>query len=174
MVEKANLIKNPYFSLITGLAHPTTASPARHRKIVWGCIDDVYKGSRLQCGSPYLAYWKWPFSAGSIPRFPWSVGAENGWNRRVCLSGEGSYHSGTHNSKPRFGRGPRRQAPGRRIPRRPTGDIRSNGRGRRGPNDPGWPLPWAAGLLAWTRALFRRGDAHARCATHVWSWLHPS
>ena len=137
------------------------------------------KIGRIQCGSPYLAYWKWPFSARSIPSFPWSVGAENGWNRRVCLSREGSYHSGTHNSKPRFGRGgPRRQAPvctpGRRIPRRPTGDIRSNGRGRRGPNDPGWPLPWAAGLLAWTRALFRRGDAHARCVTHVWSWLHPS
>ena len=75
----------------------------------------------LQCGSPYLAYWKWPFSAGSIPRFPSSVGAENGCNRRVCLSGEGSYHSGTHNSKPRFGRGPRRQPFGRRIPRQATG-----------------------------------------------------
>ena len=125
----------------------------------------------LQCGSPYLADWKWPFSAGSIPRFPWSVGAENGWNRRVCLSGEGSYHSGTHNSNPRVYRGPRRQPSGSRIPRPATGDIGSNRRGRLGPTDPGWPLPWAAGLLAWTRALFRRGDAHARC---VWSCLRPS
>ena len=24
----------------------------------------------LQCGSPYLAYWNWPFPAGWMPRFP--------------------------------------------------------------------------------------------------------
>jgi hypothetical protein len=128
----------------------------------------------IQCGSPYLAYWNWPFSAGSMPRFPSSARAENGCNRRVWLIGEGSYRSGTHNSKPPIYRGPRRQPAGRRIPRPATGDIGSNRRGRLGPTDPEWPLPWAAGLLAWTRALFRRGDAHARCATHVWSWLHPS
>jgi hypothetical protein len=81
----------------------------------------------LQCGSPYLAYWNWPlrrpFSAGSMPRFPSSVGAENGCNRRVYLLPEGSHRPGTHNSKPRFGRGPRRQPPGRRIPRHAAGNI---------------------------------------------------
>ena len=113
-----------------------------------------------------------------MPRFPSSAGAENGCNRRVYLIREGSYRSGNHNSKPRFGtrRGPRRQPPGRRIPRQAAGDIGPNRQGRLGPTDPEWPLPWAAGLLAWTRALlvFRRGDAHVRCGTHVWSWLHPS
>ena len=131
------------------------------------------------CGSPYLAYWNWPFSAGSMPRFPSSAGAENGCNRRVYLIGEGSYRSGTRNSKPRFERlrGPRRQPrrpPGRRIPRQAAGDIGPNRRGRLGPTDPQWPLPYPAGLWALTRALFRRGGAHAWCGTHVWSWLHPS
>ncbi len=134
----------------------------------------ICKVLNLQCGSPYLAYWNWPFSAGSMPRFPSSARAENGCNRRVWLIRAGLYRPGTHNSKPRFGRGPRRQPPGRRIPRQAAGAIGPNRRGRLGPTDPEWPLPWAAGLLAWTRALFRRGDAHARCATHVWSWLHPS
>ena len=94
----------------------------------------------------YLAYWNWPFSAGSMPRFPSSARAENGCNRRVWLIGEGSYRSGTHNSKPRFGRGPRRQPPGRRIPRQAAGDIGPNRRGRLGPTDPQWPLPYPAGL----------------------------
>ena len=58
----------------------------------------------LQCGSPYLAYWNWPFSAGSMPRFPSSARAENGCNRRVWLICAGLYRSGTHNAKPRFGR----------------------------------------------------------------------
>ncbi len=101
-------------------------------------------------------YWNWPFSAGSMPRFPSSARAENGCNRRAWLIREGSYRSGTHNSKPRFGRGSRRQprAPGRRIPRQAAGDIGPNRRGRLGPTDPQWPLPYPAGL--WprlTRAL---------------------
>ena len=107
-----------------------------------------------------------------MPRFQLSVGAENGCNRRVWLIREGSYRSGTRNSKPRFGRGPRRQPPGRRIPRQAAGDIGPNRRGRLGPTDPQWPLPYPAGLWALTRALFRRGGAHAWCGTHVWSWLH--
>ena len=39
----------------------------------------------VQCGSPYLAYWNWPFSAWSIPKFPWTARAKNGCNRRTCL-----------------------------------------------------------------------------------------
>jgi hypothetical protein len=109
-----------------------------------------------------------------MPRFPSSARAENGCNRRVWLICAGLYHSGTHNSKPRFGRGPRRQPPGRRIPRQAAGDIGPNRRGRLGPTDPQWPLPYPAGLWALTRALFRRGGVHAWCGTHVWSWLHPS
>ena len=72
-----------------------------------------------------------------------------------------------------FGRGPRRQPFGRRIPRQAAGDIGPNRRGRLGPTDPQRPLPYPAGLWpSLTRALFRHGGAHAsaRCGTHVWSW----
>lgn len=128
-------------------AHATAwaASSRLHaRKVRWAAALKLR--IRLQCGSPYLAYWNWPFSAGSMPRFPSSARAENGCNRRVWLIREGSYRSGTHNSKPRFGRGPRRQPPGRRIPRQAAGDIGPNRRGRLGPTDPQWPLPYPAGL----------------------------
>ena len=64
---------------------------------------------QVQCGSPYLAYWNWPFPARSMPGFPWSARAESGYNRRTCLIREGSHRPGTHTSEPRFGRGPRRQ-----------------------------------------------------------------
>jgi hypothetical protein len=49
----------------------------------------------------------WPVPAGAMPRFPWSVKAENGCNRRVWLICAGLYRSGIHNMKPRIYRGPR-------------------------------------------------------------------
>jgi hypothetical protein len=105
-----------------------------------------------------------------MPRFPWSVRAENGCNRRVCLVREASYRPGIHNSKPRIYRGPRRQPAGRRM-YTSTGNRGPGISGRigeasgLGPTDPGWPLPWAAPGLG--PAARRSNGPAVRRAAHA-------
>ena len=49
---------------------PTTRAKAYELAALYSNFSERTVRRHFQCGSPYLAYWNWPFSAGWMPRFP--------------------------------------------------------------------------------------------------------
>jgi hypothetical protein len=116
-----------------------------------------------------LSQWNWPFPADSesMPRFPcqWSVKAENGCNRpsvqsaKVPIALGPATRSLDLDEAPEGSPGPPHSSKGSRGYRADLARQTRPNRPAIAPAIPGW-------ALALTRALFRRGGAHARCGTH--------